>query len=268
MIRFPNAKINIGLSVIGKRADGFHDIESCFYPVDWRDILEISPSRNEKLVCSGLAINGNKEDNLVWQAYQLLKREQNIPGVHIHLHKVIPMGAGIGGGSSDAAFTLKILNSLFELNLTDDALQDYAGEIGSDCPFFIKNTAALATGRGTDLTPIPVSIKGTNIILINPKIHISTAEAYNGITPGPSEVNYPEVLSKPIYEWRHYLKNDFEAYVFKKHTEIEKIVNGLYQAGAAYASMTGSGSTLYGIFDEELPNLEFLKNYVFWTGNL
>ena len=269
MITFPNAKINLGLNVTAKRPDGYHDIESCFYPVQWCDILEIIPSENAALVCSGLPLNEKtKEENLVWKAYQILKNEYDLPNVHIHLHKVIPAGAGIGGGSSDAAFTLKILNSIFSLGLTYEALLGYAAIIGSDCSFFIKNTAAIATGRGTDLVPVSVSLSEKKIILINPQIHISTAEAYSRITPQPGQVNYHNVFTKPVGEWRKFLKNDFEALAFAKSPEIEKIVSQLYSSGAAYASMTGSGSTVFGIFEDELPILEFAKTYLVWSGKL
>ena len=268
MITFPNAKINIGLDVTTKRSDGYHEIESCFYPVQWCDILEIIPAEDDRFTCSGLPVNGNNEDNLVWKAYQFLKNEYHLPQVHIHLHKVIPLGAGIGGGSSDAAFTLKILNSLFNLELTDDTLLEYAGKIGSDCPFFINNSPALVSGTGTDLIPLSVSLIGKKIILINPQIHISTAEAYAAITPQPSELNYHDVLAKPVNIWQRFLKNDFEVYAFEKYPEIGKILSQLYAKGAAYASMTGSGSTVYGIFENDLPIIEYSQNYLTWSGNL
>lgn len=252
MISFPNAKINIGLNITSRRPDGYHNIESCFYPIEWTDVLEIIPSEQLKFTTSGLSIPGSSDNNLCLKAYHLLKEKYNISDVHIHLHKVIPMGAGLGGGSANGAFTLKMLNDLFELNLSDQQLEDYAGKLGSDCPFFIKNKPVTVRGTGNIFSDAPVSLTGKHLLIKNPSIHISTQEAYANVTPAEPSSTLDSILTQPITNWKAQVKNDFEKSVFPNHPEISTLKDSLYQLGAIYASMTGSGSTVYGIFDKEI----------------
>lgn len=255
MLSFPNAKINLGLNVVSKRPDNYHNIESCFYPIPWCDILEIIPDRKLTFTSSGLNIPGHPADNLCLKAYHLLKESHHIPAVHIHLHKVIPMGAGLGGGSSDAAFTLKLLNELFHLALSPTELEKLATRLGSDCAFFIRNQPMIVTGTGTDLKPTGFSLSGKFIALSYPDIHISTAEAYSQITPHSPSHSIEELLALPANEWPGKLKNDFEIAVCAQHPRISQLKAELYQQGAVYAAMTGSGSTVYGLFDKK-PALE------------
>lgn len=252
MVSFPHAKINLGLNVIGKRDDGYHDLETCFYPIDWTDVLEIIRSNTFKFSSSGLAIDGNSDTNLCVRAYQLLKKDFDLPPVHIHLHKIIPMGAGLGGGSSDAAFTLRQLNDSFDLKLSQLSLEAYAARLGSDCAFFISNDPKLGSGRGEILSPVSVSLADKFLVVVKPPVHVSTAEAYAGIIPKKNEVSIQEILEqKPISEWRTFLTNDFEESVFKKYTIIREVKEELYERGAVYASMSGSGSSVFGIFTFE-----------------
>lgn len=249
MLSFPNAKINLGLNVVSKRPDGYHNIESVFYPIPWSDSLEIIESKTIKFSSTGLDIPGNPESNLCLKAYNLLKEKFDIPPVHIHLHKIIPMGAGLGGGSSDGAFTLKMLNEQFTLNLSDNELELLAGQLGSDCPFFIKNKPVFVSGTGNEFKTINLNLSGKTIVLKNPGIHIGTKEAYAGITPKSSQVTITDIISQSVSTWKEVLKNDFESSIFPNHPDILQLKESLYQVGAAYASMTGSGSTVYGIFD-------------------
>lgn len=248
MITFPNAKINLGLNILSKREDGYHEIESCFYPIPWYDSLEIIEADSFRFHSYGFEIPGNDKANLCVKAYELLKTAYNIPPIEIHLLKVIPMGAGLGGGSADGAFTLKMLNELFELGLTIKQLQAYALQLGSDCPFFIENKPAIAKGRGEHLQEIDLDVGGKFLAVHNPGIHISTQEAYANVDPREVEHSIQELLTKPIQEWQTELKNDFEQSVFHNHPEIERLKKQMINAGALYASMTGSGSTVFGIF--------------------
>ncbi|MDF1673607.1 MAG: 4-(cytidine 5'-diphospho)-2-C-methyl-D-erythritol kinase [Vicingaceae bacterium] len=252
MIVFPNAKINIGLNVVEKRVDGFHNIESIFYPVNQlTDVLEIIKQDGDsiKFSSSGFDIPRKEgELNLCEQAYHLIKNDFDISGVQIHLHKVIPIGAGLGGGSADAAFTLKVLNELFELDLTDQKLIEYAQKLGSDCAFFIKNKPIYAYHKGDDFEEIELDLSGYQINIEYPNIHISTAEAYRGVMVKSSNQNLKELISEPIESWKENLKNDFELSVFPNHPNIEKLKAKMYHDGAKYASMTGSGSAVFGIF--------------------
>ena len=253
MVSFPHAKINLGLNVVRKRADGFHDLETCFFPGGWTEILEIIPSSSFQFSSSGFSIDGNTENNLCVKAYNLLQRDFDLPPVHIHLHKIIPMGAGLGGGSSDAAFTLRQLNESFALGLSQLTLENYAAKLGSDCAFFVSDDAKLGTGRGETLSPISVSLKGKFLVIIKPDVHVSTAEAYAGIKPRENDVPVKDILeNKPISEWKLVLKNDFEESVFKKYPIIAKAKQELYKAGATYASMSGSGSSVFGIFESKV----------------
>ena len=268
MLVFPNAKINLGLQVTEKRKDGFHDLVTCMYPVPLTDALEIILSKKTVFTSSGMAIPGNEKDNLILRAYQLLKKDFNdLPPIAIHLHKAIPIGAGLGGGSADAAFALKAMNKLFDLYLEDWFLEDYAAQLGSDCPFFIENTPKIATGRGEILESIDLKLRGNWLVLVNPNIHIGTKEAYAGIEPKRPEVDLKELLSDRG-RWKEELVNDFERSIFENHPEIKAIKEGLYNQGAYYAAMSGSGSTVFGLFDKE-PEAEVgTKEYFVFKGEI
>jgi 4-diphosphocytidyl-2-C-methyl-D-erythritol kinase len=255
MVSFPNAKINLGLFITDRLPNGYHAIQSCLFPIPWCDVLEFIPSKQLQFASSGIAIPGNEKDNLVLKAYKLLRKDFSLPDLSVHLHKIIPMGAGLGGGSSDAAFMLKMLNHEFQLFLDDSILEDYAAHLGSDCPFFIQNEPTIATGTGTDLKTINFELNGYWIVLIKPDVHISTQEAYAGVSPKPSEVELEElILSKDFSRWRTELVNDFEASIFPKHPILAELKAKFYESGAVYAAMSGSGSTIFGIFENE-PNL-------------
>jgi 4-diphosphocytidyl-2-C-methyl-D-erythritol kinase len=270
VIVFPNCKINLGLNIVSKRNDGYHNLETIFYPLPFYDVLEIIKSSNNNIQTSfstsGLTIDGNKENNLCVKAYELLKKDHpSLPAAIIHLHKVIPTGAGLGGGSADAAFTLKLINDKFNLGLSTNQLIDYSLQLGSDCPFFILNKPCFASGRGEILEEIELKLSDYKIIIINPGIHISTAQAFAGITPSRPSKSVKEIIQQPIETWKTELINDFEKSIFIQFMEIESIKNMLYDNGAAYASMSGSGSTIYGIFkktdtiDLRLPSHYFIK---------
>ena len=255
MIVFPNCKINLGLNIIRKREDGYHDVETVFYPIQINDVLEIIQSETKdsiegvQFTSSGLTINGNTSGNLCVIAYQLLKKDfPSLPSVKMHLHKHIPMGAGLGGGSADGAFALKLLNDKFKLNLSKDQLINYALQLGSDCPFFILNKACHATGRGEILNPIEIDLSNYSFALIHPGIHIATPWAFQQIKPCVKEKTIAEIIKTPIHSWKETLINDFEKAVFEAYPNLKKIKNELYQQGAIYASLSGSGSSLFGIF--------------------
>ncbi|MEI6764537.1 MAG: 4-(cytidine 5'-diphospho)-2-C-methyl-D-erythritol kinase [Bacteroidota bacterium] len=253
MIRFPNCKINIGLNIVSKRSDGYHDIESIFIPVNWCDVLEIIPASDSipRLFLSGIELDGETEDNLCFKAFRLLEKSVHIPPVHIHLLKNIPSGAGLGGGSSDGAFTLLMLDELFGLGIGTAELKNIALQLGSDCPFFIDNIPALATGRGDILSPITISLRGLHIVIIKPPVHVSTALAYSKVVLGKTFASLASAITKPIPEWRNNIVNDFESPVFAAHPILASIKEDLYRQGALYASMSGSGSAVYGIFKEK-----------------
>ena len=258
MIVFPNCKINLGLTILRKREDGFHDLETVFYPIHFTDALEvITNTRSEavaEFVMTGLKIDGPATDNLCVKAYQLLKKDiPQLPAVKIHLHKTIPTGAGLGGGSADAAFMLKLLNEKFHLNLSTSQLINYALQLGSDCPFFILNKPCFATGRGEKLEEIQLDLSAYQVVLINPRIHINTAWAFSQINPSLPEKPVKEIISQPISSWKDELKNDFEEAVFTAHPQVKMIKEDLYNQGAVYASMSGSGSTVFGIFHKASP---------------
>lgn len=259
MISFPNAKINIGLFVTEKRQDGFHNLESLFYPVNWTDILEIIESKSLQFTSTGIHIPGEQSENLCLKAWNILNKKFSIPPVNIHLHKVIPIGAGLGGGSSDASFTLKLLNKKFDLNLPDEELESLARTLGSDCAFFIKNKPVIALEKGDIFRSTKINLKGKHIVLIYPNIHITTKEAYAGIRPSPLATTLDEILLKPIQDWKLELKNNFEEHLFLKYPVLNTIKNDLYSIGAIFASMTGSGSCLYGIFDSDPDTSIFQK---------
>ena len=258
MITYPNAKINIGLNITERRPDGYHNIESVFYPINLQDAVEIKtiegeePQGGYKLKVSGTILDGTPDDNLVVKAYQLLRKDFNFPAQKIHLYKHIPVGAGLGGGSSDAAAIIKMLNEKFALGLTSEQMQNYAVQIGADCPFFINNTPVFATGIGNIFTPIELSLHGKTIILVKPDIFVSTRDAYALVKPIPAAIPLTEAIKQPISEWKQIITNDFEKSVFAKYPEIAAIKDKLYDMGALYASMSGSGSAVYGIFDSPI----------------
>ncbi|MEX2484509.1 MAG: 4-(cytidine 5'-diphospho)-2-C-methyl-D-erythritol kinase [Brumimicrobium sp.] len=266
MISFPICKINLGLNITTKRKDGYHEIVSLMYPIEIQDILEVVSSSSFKFTCSGLEIPGDSSSNLCVKAFEILNSQYDLTPVHIHLYKNIPMGGGLGGGSADGAYTLMLLNEFFKLGISNDNLRNLAASLGSDCPFFIENKPQIASGRGEVLKPFDISLKGKILVLVNDGTHISTAEAYNGIRPKLPKNKFENVLKMSMEDWRFNLVNDFEETIFKAHPQLEKYKSLLYDSGAIYASMTGSGSTMFGIFDrkpdlpEELTKLNgFLK---------
>lgn len=257
MVSFPHCKINLGLRILRKREDGYHDLESVFYPLPVEDVLEIVGSREsgvgsmEPLIFnqSGLEIAGNPEDNLCTKAYYLLKKEfPLLPSIQMHLHKNIPMGAGLGGGSADGAFVLKLLNEMFNLNLTTEQLITYSLQLGSDCPFFIIDKPCWATGRGEILEPLQLDLSACSFMIVSPGIHISTSWAFSMIKTSDSSLSIKEIIQKPVISWKEELVNDFEAPVFNKHPELKIIKETLYKNGAIYSSMTGSGSSVFALF--------------------
>ncbi len=258
MVVFPNCKINIGLQVGPLRTDGYHHLQTIFYPLPFTDALEIiaAPGKTGiQFTCSGLAVQGNESDNLCVQAYHLLKKDfPQIPAVQMHLHKAIPMGAGLGGGSADAAFTLSLINKKYQLHLSADQLEQYALRLGSDCPFFILNTPCHAWGRGEEMMPVPLNLSGYNLVLINPGIHVHTGEAFAALAgkrknnPDSEQPNLKVAIMEPPESWKENISNDFEAVIFTKFPSIAAIKKTLYKQGAVYASMSGSGSTVYGLF--------------------
>lgn len=266
MVVFPPCKINLGLNIVAKRADGYHDIDTCFFPVPWTDMLEILPAEQLKMEVTGIPIPGNPKDNVCIKAYHLLASDFTIPPVQIHLHKIIPIGAGLGGGSSDGAFALKALNSLFDLKVSNEKLRVYASQLGSDCALFIDGVPAMGTGRGELLKPIAVHLSGKYLVIIKPDIHVSTAEAYANVKPKAWATPVQKIISEtPVDQWQHALENDFENSVFEKYPEIKKIKDSLYQAGAVYASMSGSGSAVFGIFNTEIDPGAIYSGQV-WSG--
>ncbi len=270
MLTFPNAKINIGLNIIEKRTDGFHNIESLFYPVQWSDILEIIPSEKPipTFQSSGLAIPGEESSNLCLKAYQLLKDKISGQAPLIHLHKIIPMGAGLGGGSADGAFTLKMLNEIYSLGLTNEELKDLARKLGSDCAFFIDNKPVFCFEKGDRFEDFDLDLSQKFIVLVNPDIHISTAEAYSGVTAKKSDIPLKSALKEPIHTWKSSIKNDFEEHLLLKYPALSEIKETLYAQGALYASMTGSGSTVYGIFENTCQLQDVFPSYTVWNGTM
>jgi 4-diphosphocytidyl-2-C-methyl-D-erythritol kinase len=261
MVVFPNCKINIGLNILDKRPDGFHNLETVFIPIPLKDSLEIIRAKNNvsedvTFSQSGFVVDGNMEENLCVKAYRLLKKDfPDLPAVQMHLHKAVPMGAGLGGGSADAAFTLQLINDKFRLNLTPEQLINYSLTLGSDCPFFIINKPCFATGRGEMLQRVAVSLQGYHLLLINPGIHINTGWAFGQLKNEPAENRQSkgllEALSHPVSTWRNDIFNDFEKPVFAHHPVLKEIKENLYNKGAVYAAMSGSGSTIFGLFEND-----------------
>lgn len=274
MLAFPNAKINLGLNITEKRPDGYHNLETIFYPIPIEDALEvnISDSKDHKyhLNQMGLEIAGKIEDNLVVKAYKLLDKDFNLPPVDIHLFKRIPSGAGLGGGSANAAFMLKLLNEIFNLGMTNEALEKYASELGADCPFFINNKPVYAEGIGNIFSPIQLSLAKYKILLVKPDIFVSTRDAFARIKPHSPSLSLKEIVQLPIKEWKDLMVNDFEKSVFVQFPKIKEIKEELYNQGAIYASMSGSGSSVYGLFEAEtiLPEIDFGEKSFTYKGNL
>jgi 4-diphosphocytidyl-2-C-methyl-D-erythritol kinase len=257
MIKFSNCKINIGLEIVSKRTDNYHNIESVFYPIPLKDIVEMVPNaeNNFNYTQSGIIVDAAVEDNLLYKAWKLIDEEYKIGGVNVHLHKQIPMGAGLGGGSANAAILLKMLNEEFKLSLSTKKLESYAAVLGSDCPFFIEAKSAFVYNTGTDFYSIDLNLEGYYLVLIKPEIHISTQEAYSEIELQKSNINLNEINKIPIGEWKGKVYNRFENHIFKLHPQLKDIKKELYNMGAVYASMSGSGSSIYGIFEKE-PDVE------------
>lgn len=254
MILFPNAKINLGLDIERRRPDGYHDIVTVMYPVGWTDVLEIVPARGEEttLTVTGNAVDCPPEKNLVMKAYRALEAEVALPKVDIYLHKIIPDGAGLGGGSADAAFTLTGLNEIFDLDLPKERLAEIAGKIGADCSFFIYNRPMLCTGTGTTMSPIDVDLSGYSVAIVKPPFSVPTREAYSAVTPAVADNRIADILTHPAEKWRGLLKNDFEPTVGGLHPEIFAIRDRLYDLGATYSAMSGSGSAVFGIFKNDI----------------
>lgn len=255
MICFPNAKINLGLHVVARRPDGYHNIETVFYPVALKDALEIVPARGEKGIFrqTGIHISGYPEDNLVMKAYRLLSSAHKIPEIDIHLLKKIPFGSGLGGGSSDAAFMLKLLNDYAGIGLSNDTLEALAGQLGADCAFFIRNKPVFASATGNVFENIEISLAGYSIVLVKPDIHVSTPDAYAMIHPSQPEHSLKTIVRSPVETWKERLVNDFEKTVFQQHPDIQALKEQLYASGAVYASMSGTGSAVFGIFKGQNP---------------
>jgi len=251
MVVFPNAKINIGLNITERRPDGYHHLETVFYPVGLCDVLDVVPSdtcSDYSFSTDGIVVDGDVEDNLIIKAYRLLQSEYPVPPVDITFIKQIPFGAGLGGGSSDAAFMLKVLNDLAALKLSAKKMEELAVRLGADCPVFIKNRPVYATGIGNVFKPLKLSLKGYYLLLVKPEVHVSTRDAYALVTPQTPEVSLYDSVLQPVEEWKYTVKNDFEKSVFSRYPVIGEIKEQLYDTGALYASMSGSGSSVYGIF--------------------
>lgn len=256
MITYPNAKINLGLNIVEKRPDGYHNLETVFYPINLQDAIEVTKLESDEdyhLKISGVQIEGSADNNLVVKAYRLLKKDfPNIGGIDIHMFKHIPTGAGLGGGSADAAFMIKLLNDKFKLNLSIEKMEEYAAILGADCAFFIQNKPVFASGIGNIFEPINLSLKGYYIVLVKPDIFVSTKDAFANISPQKPQQSLKEIIRMPIETWRATMKNDFEDSVFQKFPEIAAIKDKLYDMGAIYAAMSGSGSSVFGIFREQV----------------
>ena len=259
MIIFPNAKINLGLKIINRRNDGYHNIATIFYPVKIKDALEIVEADELTFTSSGIPIPGDPLQNLCMKAWQLLSKDHSIPKVHIHLHKQIPVGAGLGGGSADAAFCIRLLNEKFNLQLDTTAMEDYARQLGSDCAFFIKNKPVIALGKGDEFESIELNLDKYFLVLVMPPVHVSTVDAYSGVQPSGAG-HLPDLLSLQPEQWRTVLQNDFEEPVFRKYPQISEIKKALYESGALYASMSGSGASVYAVFGKEVSLRDLERN--------
>lgn len=266
MLVFPNAKINIGLNVISRRTDGYHNLETVFYPVKINDALEIIESDELSFETSGIEIPGYANENLCLRAYSLLKMDFDIPPLKIHLHKRIPIGAGLGGGSADAAFFIRLLNDKFNLGLEVPEMEAYARKLGADCAFFIKNKPLFAFGKGDEFQNLEIDLSQYYLVLVMPPVHVSTGEAYRGVKLHQPGESLKELVQFPVHEWKSKIKNDFEESIFKNHSSIRGVKAALYDAGALYASMSGSGASVYGIFQNEINLSDMEKeNQIFYN---
>ncbi len=272
MVLFPNAKINIGLNILRKREDGYHDIETLFYPIGLKDALEyvVNGTNQVNFNCTGLALDINPDQNIVLKAYRMLQEECTLPGLNIHLHKVIPSGAGLGGGSSDAAFFMKSLNEHFELTISDKRLKTLAGQLGADCSFFLENSPAYATGKGDNLVPLALNVRGYYLLLVKPPFGVDTKSAYAGIVPHDYSFDFQKIVSGELKGWTDKIKNDFEPTVFLKFPELSTIKNSLLLMGANYVSMSGSGSAIYALFTQnpDISSIGFPPDTFIWQEQL
>jgi 4-diphosphocytidyl-2-C-methyl-D-erythritol kinase len=269
MVSFPLCKINLGLYVTGKRQDGYHDLITCFYPVPWCDVLEVIPAETFSFSSSGIDVPGDASDNLCVRAYEMLKSEYDLRPVSMYLLKILPIGAGLGGGSSDGAYTLKALARLFDLPLTAGDLRRLAARLGSDCAFFIEPHPSIGTGRGEQLSPVALSLKGKYLVVVKPPLHISTAQAFSRIAPRTPDVDLREIIeTRPVDTWKHFLRNDFEAPLFAEFPVLAQVREKLYSRGALYAGMSGSGAALYGIFDGQVRIEDYFRGMTYWSGFL
>lgn len=251
MILFPPAKINLGLNILRKRDDGYHEIDTCMMDFDLTDVLELLPASELKFHQSGLTVDAPSDDNLCVRAFRLMEERFNIPPVYIHLRKNIPMGAGLGGGSADAAYVVRGLNELNKLGLSSEEMSSITAELGSDCPFFVEGGFQIAKGRGEVLRKIDLHLSGYFLKVINPGIHVGTAEAYAGVVPNDRSESVASILDLPIEHWRDSLKNDFEISVFDQYPQLKEMKDNFYKEGAVYAAMSGSGSTMYGLYKQK-----------------
>ena len=263
MILYPPAKINLGLNILRKRNDGYHDIDTCMVEIPFTDILEVTKADSFEFLQTGIKISGGGS-NLCEKAYQLLQNEFQIGPVRIHLRKQIPVGAGLGGGSADATFTLLALNELFHLQLSTDKLKQLASELGSDCPFFVDGLPQIAQGRGEILSSVELDLSNVFLVLLNPGIHVGTKEAYEGVSVSEDVPCVEETVQKPMNQWKEFLKNDFETSVFQRYPEIQTLKESLYQSGAIYASMSGSGSSVFGLFTNEVAAMNFNSTHLIY----
>ncbi|MGD0342927.1 MAG: 4-(cytidine 5'-diphospho)-2-C-methyl-D-erythritol kinase [Bacteroidales bacterium] len=272
MITFPKAKVNLGLRITSERPDGYHDIETLFYPVNLADALEFvtlnGKHDGDDLTVTGLRIACHPGNNIIIKTLQRMRKDFSIPFLKIHLHKAIPSGAGLGGGSSDAASAIKVINRHFDLLMNDEEMRSMALELGSDCPFFIDPVPSLATGRGEILQPVSPFLDGYFIVILNTGVSISTREAYINCNPAKPEAPLEKVIRLPIDKWKKNLKNDFEAYAFKIHPVLNDIKKALYRAGAFYSSLSGSGSSIFGIYKQKPGIPSKLKEYLLYEGIL
>lgn len=249
MIVYPNCKINLGLNVVARRSDGYHNLETVFYPIPLCDELSIEEAETDSLSIAGLQLEGNINDNLVMKALYLLREKcYSIPKIKIELKKNIPSGAGLGGGSSDAAFMMKALNERFQLGMSEGMMEKHVSTLGADCAFFIQNKPVYAEGIGNEFHPIALNLQGWHLVLVKPDDFVSTKEAYSLITPCKPTYNVTEIVQQPVETWKELLTNDFEKSVFPNHTNILKVKKKLYEMGATYSCMSGSGSSVFGLF--------------------
>ena len=251
MTLLPNAKINLGLNIVCKRPDGYHDLETVMYPIPLCDELTIEESSELSFKIEGIKLEDDGRENLVVRAYRIVAERYNIPPIRIHLLKNIPSGAGLGGGSADAAFMIRGLNDMFHLSMSTYDMERMAAKLGADCAFFINNVPAMCKGIGDIMTPANISLKGYQLLLVKPDVHISTAEAYRGCTPKAWSTPLADIIKRPISEWNDTMKNDFEPQVFALHGDLQSLKQHIYDSGALYSSMSGSGSAFYGIFNKD-----------------